>query len=350
MRKYDIPEIEIADTALRLQKPWIEPEFMNGLVTVIMGTYNHAHLISESLDSVWFQSYRPIELIIVNDGSGDNTEEVVSNWIAAHNTDPGFTIKYYFQKNAGICVARNLALNKSKGEFIQFLDSDDLIHLDRFEKVVSLFRKTGCDYVETGFEGFSFKRGDSDEKHYGHIEHDQVERLLQGCLWPNTLRPMYNRNLIIKTGPWNESMKTFEDYEYVIRALVQVPKIKTQAIREILASARRDHGPRRSDIFKTHEGRALRVHCETVLCDRVKQCDYISIKLKQDLASRVYALGVRSNASGWTDLGRICGTVADSLGVKLDVRGKRRKIFWKMGRFGGLVYQKLAQVKSLISE
>jgi len=333
----------------RKNEPWINPKFTKGLVSVIMGTYNHAHLIKDSLDSVWQQNYRPIELIIVNDGSEDKTEEIVKRWMPLYNTYVEFAVKYFRQKNLGVCTARNLALKESTGEFIQFLDSDDLIHIDRFEKVVSFFNKTGCEYIETGFEGFCKERGDSDERHYGHVKHDQLDKLLQGMLWPNTLRPMYRRSLIIKTGSWNESMKTFQDYEYIIRALVQAPKIKTQALHEILASARRDHGPRMSDIFKTHEGRELRIYCESVLCDRVKKCDYIKKESKQALASRLYALGFRSNASGWPDLGKRCAELADSLGVNLDMLGKRRKLVCRTGKLGGLIYQWFAHVKNSMS-
>ena len=80
-------------------EPFLNPNFTTGLVSVIVGTYNHAHMIAETLDSVWNQSYRPIELLIVDDGSQDNTEEVVNQWMKDHNNDSDFMIKYFYQKN-----------------------------------------------------------------------------------------------------------------------------------------------------------------------------------------------------------------------------------------------------------
>ena len=96
-----------------------------GLVSVIIPTYNRAGMVSRVLDSVWNQTYRPIELLVVNDGSLDNTETVVSTWISTHGDIQNFTAQLLTQKNAGGCAARNNGLNNAHGEFIQFFDDDD---------------------------------------------------------------------------------------------------------------------------------------------------------------------------------------------------------------------------------
>ena len=96
-----------------------------GWVSVIIPTYKRAGMITRVLDSVWNQTYRPIELLVVNDGSPDNTEEVVSEWIAKHSETAGFSAKLITQPNAGGCAARNNGLRNAIGEFIQFFDDDD---------------------------------------------------------------------------------------------------------------------------------------------------------------------------------------------------------------------------------
>ena len=98
---------------------------VKGLVSVIIPTYNRAGMVLRVLDSVWNQTYRPIELLVVNDGSPDNTEAVVSQWISTHNDTPSFTATLLTQKNAGGCAARNNGLKNAQGEFIQFFDDDD---------------------------------------------------------------------------------------------------------------------------------------------------------------------------------------------------------------------------------
>lgn len=93
-------------------------------VSVIIPTYNRAHLIGDSIKSVLAQTYRNFELIIVDDGSKDNTAEVIAAF-----TDP--RIRYVYQPNCGRSIARNHALSLATGKYVTFLDSDDLYRPDK---------------------------------------------------------------------------------------------------------------------------------------------------------------------------------------------------------------------------
>lgn len=328
-----------------MSNSWIPDEFIGGLFSVIIATRNRAHTILETLDSVKAQTYRPIEILIVDGASTDDTRQIVQAWSDENSEKDLLSVKLFDQRGTGFGGARNEAMQYSRGEFLQMLDSDDLIHPQRFEKAAEVFRNTSADYIETGFEGFAEQIGDLKEIHYGHEGRDLLEHLLRGRLWPNTIRNIYSRNLIARTGPWNDWMKTVSDYEYAIRALAQNPKTKTTSIRDVLTYARRHQGERLSDLIKTRTGREERVHCEALLCERINQCGYVPYELKQELASRIYALGFRSNVSGWRDLGKRCGEIADSLGVELNTKGKLRKIAWRGGRIGGLIYLALGDLK-----
>lgn len=90
--------------------------------SIVIPAYNRAHLISKTLDSVLNQSYENFEVIIVDDGSTDDTEEVVKPYLA----DQRF--RYYRKNNGERGVARNFGVLKSRGEFITFVDSDDLVY------------------------------------------------------------------------------------------------------------------------------------------------------------------------------------------------------------------------------
>ncbi len=107
---------------------WMAEECEAGLVSVVVPTYDRAGLLVEALDSVRAQTYRPIELLIVDDGSTDDTGGVVEEWRAACAGDDGLTVRYFRQENAGAPAARNRGLIESAGEYVQFLDSDDLLH------------------------------------------------------------------------------------------------------------------------------------------------------------------------------------------------------------------------------
>lgn len=317
---------------------WIPAKFKPQVFSVIVPTYNRAHTIVESLDSVWQQSYRPIEVVIVDDGSTDDTKQVLDNWMQTHPDSAEFICTRIWQENGGVCAARNLALKNSTGQYIQFLDSDDTIYPERLARIAKIFCESNYDYVETGFEGFHSNPRRILETHFGHVGRNQLELLLRGQLWPNTLRPAYTRQLINRIGPWNEAMITFQDLEYVTRALTLNPPPKCGAIEDILASARRDTTGRMSNIFKTWEGRNLRIHCEDVLFRRIRNREDIPLEWKMQFASRLYGLCLRSSASGWPDLSKRCAKIAASLNVKLDALGRRRRFVWKCGRLVSMLY------------
>lgn len=101
-------------------------------VSVIIPTYNRAHFITEALESVFAQTCTDYEVIVVDDGSTDNTEEVLAPYMNL--------IRYIKQDNAGPSVARNRGIFAASGEYIAFLDSDDLWYPEKLEKQLSCIR------------------------------------------------------------------------------------------------------------------------------------------------------------------------------------------------------------------
>lgn len=107
------------------------------LVSVITPAFNRIPLLVEALNSVKRQTYRPIELIVVDDGSGQPVKEAVEGFA----TDCDFEVRYIRQKNSGPGVARRTALQCAKGEFVQYLDSDDIILPDKIQLQVEMMLK-----------------------------------------------------------------------------------------------------------------------------------------------------------------------------------------------------------------
>ncbi|MCQ9636425.1 glycosyltransferase [Chryseobacterium sp. WG23] len=102
------------------------------LISVIVPCYNQAIYLDECLQSVLEQTYTNWQCIVVNDGSTDHTEETAKKWI---EKDSRFL--YVYKKNGGLSSARNAGLEKASGAYIQFLDSDDTIHPEKFTKSLS---------------------------------------------------------------------------------------------------------------------------------------------------------------------------------------------------------------------
>lgn len=108
---------------------------MKPLVSIVITTYNYACYLPRCLDSVFAQTYGKYEVILINDGSTDNTDEVLAPYFAKDG------IKYIKQKNAGQTKAKNNGIRRSSGDFIAFLDADDYWMKDKLEKQLAEFAK-----------------------------------------------------------------------------------------------------------------------------------------------------------------------------------------------------------------
>ncbi|MFS4471680.1 glycosyltransferase family 2 protein [Chryseobacterium sp. T20] len=109
---------------------------MNPKISVIVPCYNQARFLDESLQSVLDQTYENWECIIVNDGSPDNTAEVADKWVKKDNR-----FRYLYKENGGLSSARNAALEIKTGDYIQFLDSDDILVQTKFSDSLNLIQE-----------------------------------------------------------------------------------------------------------------------------------------------------------------------------------------------------------------
>lgn len=113
------------------------------MISVIMPAYNSENYVSEAIESVCKQSFADWELLIVNDGSTDHTPEIIEKY-----AQKDLRIKVFHRKNEGVSMARNFALNQVRGEYVTFIDSDDVYHIDRLKKLLQVFEQhKKCDVV-----------------------------------------------------------------------------------------------------------------------------------------------------------------------------------------------------------
>jgi glycosyltransferase involved in cell wall biosynthesis len=110
------------------------------LVSVIIPAYNRGMYIAKTIKSLMAQTYKNIEAVIVDDGSTDNTSEIVNQLKARYSN-----IKYLKQKNQGVSSARNYGISKATGKYIAFLDSDDLWHVKKLERQIAKILKEDAD-------------------------------------------------------------------------------------------------------------------------------------------------------------------------------------------------------------
>ena len=166
---------------------------MSALVSIIMPSYNTAPYIAESINSVVAQTYADWELIIVDDASTDNTDEVVST-AKCHRERSEAIIYLKNDRNRGAAYSRNRAIRKAKGRWIAFLDSDDTWTPDKLEKQIAFMTKNGYAFSYTRYEEMG-----EDGKPTGTIVGGPKRITKTGMYnycWPGCLTVMYDREVV----------------------------------------------------------------------------------------------------------------------------------------------------------
>lgn len=162
---------------------------MNDSVSIIMPSFNTAVYISETIDSVINQTYKNWELIIVDDCSTDNTDDVVKQYLGDER------IRYIKNEiNSGAAVSRNRALREAKGRWIAFLDSDDLWEPEKLEKQIRFMTENGCSFSYTDYAEID---ADGNETGVTVSGPKRITRrgMFRYC-WPGCLTVMYDANKI----------------------------------------------------------------------------------------------------------------------------------------------------------
>jgi glycosyltransferase involved in cell wall biosynthesis len=192
-----------------------------GLVTVVIATYNYAHFIAQTLDSVLAQTYPNWECIVVDDGSTDNTREVVERY-----TEADQRIRYLWQENQRLAAARNTGIANSSGEYLQFLDADDLIESRKLEcQVGVLEHHQELDIVYSDVRYIAAEKSDGRRLTAAEVNIPDVVRLsgqgkeVLSALARGNITPtnciLLRRQVISSVGPFKA--RANEAYDYWVR-------------------------------------------------------------------------------------------------------------------------------------
>lgn len=184
-------------------------------VSVIIPTYNRASILPRALDSVLEQSYKPDQIIVVDDGSTDETEQLIK--------DNYPQVEFVFQQNKGVSAARNAGIIKATNDWICLLDSDDSWQVNKLEKQIHAISENPeylfCHTNETWYrDGCILNQGKKHEKRGGHI--------FQHCLPLCAISPssvMIHKKLLQETGLFDEALPACEDYDMWLRICCRYP-------------------------------------------------------------------------------------------------------------------------------
>lgn len=194
--------------------------FMNELVSIIIPTYNRAHIIVETLDSIKSQTFENWECIVVDDGSTDNTKEVLENY--SKNDKRFIYIKRPSNLIKGANACRNYGFKLSQGQYINWFDSDDIMHSNKLEVQLELLKKN-TDSPYTICQSNWFEK--ETQQHIGLRSKaiDSENRLEDYCLYKIvwlTTAPLWRRTFIEKNNlTFDESLQQSQEYDFHIKAL-----------------------------------------------------------------------------------------------------------------------------------
>lgn len=198
----------------------------NPKVSILIPLYNSEKYISDTIDSCLDQTYANIEIIIVDDGSKDSSLDIVSKYEKKYRN-----IKVDIQKNSGASATRNRAFELSTGEYIQYLDADDLLHPDKIRLQMEVLKNADERTLVFGRWG-TFQKNIENvfwkdtpvNKNYNDSRQFLVD------LWGSGMTVvvyswLMSRKLVEESGGWNEKLSTNDDGEFSARVVVRASKI-----------------------------------------------------------------------------------------------------------------------------
>lgn len=180
-------------------------------VSVIIPCYNVAGYVERAIRSVWSQDHQHVDVVAIDDGSTDGTLEILKRWEASG----GGPLRVIHQDHRGASAARNVGLEATDGEYIQFLDADDRLLPGKFARQVLLAQTHERPALIAGAYQNEWEGGHVEELSPGA---DPWLALIQGRAGTTTSN-LWSREAVINAGSWDESLASSQDHDLVFRIL-----------------------------------------------------------------------------------------------------------------------------------
>ena len=191
---------------------------MEPKVSIVIPVFNGENYLHEAIDSALVQTYKNCEIIVVNDGSTDNTEAIAMSY--------GDKIRYFRKENGGVSSALNLGIENMEGEYFQYLPHDDLLHPDKIEKNITSILQSG-DEMSIVWSGWNYNYMDERGLKKYHIPYKyKDENKLTNSVFPllfslvNTVTVLLNKKQLEKLRTFNTKLYTSQDYDLWYRAFI----------------------------------------------------------------------------------------------------------------------------------
>lgn len=290
-------------------------EKRDALVSVIIPVYNKVNYIRETLDSVLMQTYQNFEIILVDDGSTDGSFEILKTYFAKYPEK----IILVHQENQGVSVANNVGIQAAKGEYIQFLDADDLLSPEKIENQVRLLEVKPTSFIAScEWVMFQDNPNNYTKMPYGVFQNFEkgIDLLLQFWNHQEMMAVssfLTHKSLVEMTGEWNESLKINQDGEFFCRVLIHSNGILFESNGKVFyrrptetnVSQQKSEMAFQSllDSYKCYEREVLRIHDSKLVRIALKKVYQKFIydafpkypKLIKEAHSKIKSLGIKES-------------------------------------------------------
>ena len=184
------------------------------LISIIIPVFNGGNYLSEALESVLAQKYAPIEIIVIDDGSTDNSGAIVNQFMAR------YPILYIFQENQGLAASRNKGISVSNGSLIAFIDADDIWVENKINSQVEVLRKDpSIEMVSGKVKQFISPEIPADERQTYHFQPGEIQSNMMAAA-------LVRKSAFDKYGLFDPAFRIGQDMHWVIQALAKGLKIE----------------------------------------------------------------------------------------------------------------------------
>ena len=186
---------------------------MSPTVSVIIPVFNGAHCIHMAVQSVLAQTYKDLEVIIIDDGSTDETKARLSPWIQAGK------IHYFYQENKGLAAARNAGIRQARGKLLKFLDHDDFIFPEQIERQVLSLNDNPDNFISVTNYEVEFQNRNKKYIDIWFGDQNQLIRFIENNIGP-VHAMLVPRKVIETVGGFDERLSACEDWDLWLRLLI----------------------------------------------------------------------------------------------------------------------------------
>lgn len=280
------------------------------MISVIIPCFNSKDFITRAVNSILKQTYTNYEIILVDNNSTDDTYKILQNYMKEYPE----LITVYSEYKKGAPAARNKGLHEAKGDWLQFLDSDDELLPDKLEKQIEIAENSEADIIVGGCYMHTTVKDKTEVKQRG-IDTENVWKGLLTSNLGSTSSNLWRRKAMLAAGGWNEAKTSSQEYDLMFRMLKRNDKVIYFLTPQTIVHVRENSIHKSGDDNRLIEILDNNVNLRLQIKEYLQSASMITEELNYTIDTYIYRYLV--NTSGWNPLSVKKGVVPTYVKKKL---------------------------------